>query len=208
MKTKSIKLGDRFWRWTILQKAPHSWAKWIARCDCGIEKIVQSSHLFSGQSKSCGCLRDELAKERAKQHGDSGSPEYRTWKRMRRRCDNPADKNYASYGGRGIVVCERWRVSFTAFLSDMGRKPTPKNSIERRDNEKGYSPDNCYWASAKQQSENRRSSRHVILAAEKITMTEAARRLQLHYSSIQHHAKVRDITLQEAIDHYASRGGF
>lgn len=83
--------------------------------------------------------------------------EYAAWKDIRRRCNNKKRKDYARYGGRGIKVCARWN-SFAAFLADMGRRPSKDHSIERRNNDRGYQPDNCFWATRQQQARNKRSS--------------------------------------------------
>lgn len=84
------------------------------------------------------------------------SPEYRSWQMLKNRCHNPQARDYAYYGGRGITVCRKWRESFVAFLADIGRKPAPDYTLERRNTNKGYSPSNCYWATRETQSRNRR----------------------------------------------------
>lgn len=84
------------------------------------------------------------------------SAEYSVWVGMRRRCHDPKFKSYPDYGGRGITVCERW-LSFANFLADMGRRPSPAHSIERKDNDRGYAPDNCIWATRDAQATNRRA---------------------------------------------------
>lgn len=83
--------------------------------------------------------------------GGVESPEYSAWKRAKARCSNPNDARYSSYGGRGITMCLRWQSSFAAFLEDMGRKPTPKHSLERKENDGNYDPENCKWATAHEQ---------------------------------------------------------
>jgi len=130
--------------------------KWLCRCGrCGIEFVAQLNNVKSGGTKSCGCLR----RERNTTHGQADTPEYRAWLACRNRCNNPNDKGYANYGGRGITVCERWD-SLETFLADMG--PRPKGgSLDREDNELGYSPENCRWATNSEQSRNRRSNRYI-----------------------------------------------
>ena len=83
-------------------------------------------------------------------------PEYTCWKNMIQRCTNPHNKDYRHYGERGITVCDRWRTSFSTFLVDMGRRPAPRLTIERKDNDRGYEPDNCCWASYSVQARNKR----------------------------------------------------
>jgi hypothetical protein len=92
----------------------------------------------------------------AKTHGAADTPEYLIWRAMRDRCRNPKSKGYAFYGGRGITVCDRWAGSFTAFIADVGWRPSPELTLERAENDKGYEPGNVRWATRKEQASNRR----------------------------------------------------
>ena len=153
--------GQMFGRLTVLEVAGRNRegsTLWRCRCACGVETIVVSRNLASGNSKSCGCLRLELARAQTLVHGHAHkgreTREYWTWQAMLRRCRDPHSAFYAYYGGRGITVCERW-LSFTNFLADMGSRPAG-TSIERQDNNKGYAPENCYWGTRQQQAINQR----------------------------------------------------
>lgn len=138
----------------------------ICLCECGTTKIIRTPSLRDGSTQSCGCLHYEALQRANIKHDHARvglkNRTYESWIGMKKRCHSPNDQAYPDYGGRGIWVCERWRNSFENFLADMGERPLGM-SIERRNNDAGYSPDNCYWATKKQQARNRRSSKMVTV---------------------------------------------
>lgn len=93
-------------------------------------------------------------------HGKTDSPEYKVWNNMLSRTTNPNHPRYKDWGGRGVTVVDKW-LTFTGFYEDMGERPSPKHTLERRDNTLGYSKENCYWATTKEQALNRRSTRNL-----------------------------------------------
>lgn len=151
--------GQKFGRLTALDRAlGERGSRWRCQCDCGETSVVRGILLLNGNTRSCGCLSKEssaaVCRSRAT-HGGRDTPEYGVWWSMRQRCDNPANKAFANYGGRGIRVCERWQ-SFENFRADMGMRPSDELSIDRIDNDGNYEPGNCRWATAKEQRANQR----------------------------------------------------
>ena len=151
--------GQRFGRLVVSRRAgttAHRRSLWECRCDCGNTRLVPADNLKRENTRSCGCLRKEVAKELNTVHGGTRSREFNTWKGMQRRCYLQSAAGFKNYGGRGIAVCDRWLHSFENFLADMGCKPSPKHSIDRINNDGNYEPGNCRWATAKEQRQNRR----------------------------------------------------
>lgn len=131
---------------------------WRVRCECGIVKDVRGDMLVKGVAVSCGCYGREATRAANTTHGLSRSPEYKSWVSMWKRCTYEAHPAYHRYGGAGIKVCRRWE-KFENFITDMGRCPFEKGSIERRKNTLGYRPSNCFWLPKAQQSKNRSNVR-------------------------------------------------
>lgn len=152
---------------------------WKCICSCGNQFISNTGNIRSGHTTSCGCVRDKKTSERFKKHGYAGKgkdgrkrTEYVIWRAIKYRCLVPTCNNYQQYGGRGITICDRWKDSFENFLADMGHRPSKNHSIDRIDNDKGYAPDNCRWATSKEQAYNRRTNVLMTIDSETKTVTE------------------------------------
>lgn len=154
-------------------------ANWKCQCDCGNEAIVDGNHLRSGDTQSCGCARFQKLKDGLRfQHGMSKTRIYKKWYSMINRCRDVTDTRY---GGRGIKVCPRW-TTFENFYTDMGNPP-PEHTLDRRNNDGPYSPENCRWAVAIIQANNRRGNRRLTCRGKVQTIAEWSRE-----SGIEQHA--------------------
>lgn len=178
--------GRRFDRYLVTGDSPvivKSKRKWECRCDCGRVRIVLAYDLLRGASNSCGCKSREIASIRMKKinttHGMTFTSEFNTWCNVIQRCNNPNDTAYRRYGGRGIRVCDRWSGSFENFYADMGPKPSPEHSIDRINNDGNYDPENCRWATRKEQLSNKGNNRMIEFDGRKQTITEWGREFGL-----------------------------
>ena len=148
--------GQRFGRWTTLSYVGRQ--LWSCRCDCGAEKNVDGRSLRAG--RSAGCIQCHTAEGTRTTHGEKRTRLYTIWSRMKGRCENRADAAFDRYGGRGITVCPEWRESYETFRDwALANGYASHLTIDRRDNDGGYEPANCRWATYTEQNNNRRPAR-------------------------------------------------
>lgn len=158
---------------------------WGCICDCGEHRVISGANLRSGNSLSCGCLQKKRTSAANKKHGMSmvNRSEYRSWNAMRGRCNNPNNQDYPDYGGRGVVVCNRWD-DFSAFLNDLGECPSGY-SLDRIDVNGNYEPKNCRWVDSKTQARNKRSTRWIDVNGQVKCLAEWAEISGTSYKTIQ-----------------------
>lgn len=194
--------GQKFGRLTVTKqigKSKNGKYLWLCLCDCGKETVVSGSDLVTNHTKSCGCFKKEFAGKQNLKHGHKRkhkeSTTYKSWSAMLSRCNNKNNKDYKNYGGRGIKVCDKWNKSkggsFENFLIDMGECP-PGLTLDRIDNNKlinGYSPENCRWATDKQQCRNQKSNRILEYNDKKQCASEMAEEYNIPYKIF--HARIQ-----------------
>lgn len=197
MKSIELSNGYRAGRLKVIAKEGirnrHMYYKCI--CDCGKEIITRGSALTSGNTTSCGCAgkeqRDRMVASRKKNGVKDAigkvTVEYTTWRHIRSRCNNKKDPKFPNYGGRGIIVCQRWNDSFDNFLMDMGKRPSGCNSIDRIDVNGHYEPSNCRWATDLEQAANKTTTVKLIVEGKEIHQAELARILCVNDHSISNH---------------------
>ena len=163
--------GMKRWKLTAIEDVgedKHGNRLWRFRCDCGGERITTVARFLGDHTKSCGCLKKESALNALshidpgahyKTHGLTGTPEYKLYKQVHNRCYNKNSKSYKNYGGRGITMCDEWNGHPEVFCAWVRENKHQKGlQLDRKDNEKGYSPDNCQFVTPRQNSLNRRTT--------------------------------------------------
>lgn len=191
LTSKSVRVGEEFDRLMVMELVgvnSRGARVWKCKCKCGNEVMAESRVLRKGGKRSCGCLPVELTKERSTIHGfarhdGSRPPEYGIWHNIHYRCENPNNKDWHNYGGKGVKVCKRW-ADFVNFYDDMGPRPTSKHTIERKDGDGNYCPDNCVWAVMKVQQRNRNNNQLIEYEGEQKCLAEWAEILDMNYYNL------------------------
>lgn len=175
--------GKRFGLWTVIERAQTKspYVMWRCKCDCGKESIVRANSLRSGGSKSCGCLTAKVNAIAHTKHGFYGTRIYRIWDDMKARCYNPNAVSYPNYGGKGIAICKEWKefIPFYEWAIQNGYKNNL--TIDRLDNSKDYSPNNCRWVDMKTQANNRSTNHLVNYNGETLNLSQWATKLKFPY---------------------------
>lgn len=184
-------IGQKFNHLTVLKRAentPDNRVQFLVQCDCNgpySQFIIRADSVISGHTKSCGCIKNI-----PKTHGLTNTIYFNTWNGMMDRCNNPNNKRYYDYGGRGITVCEEWQ-SYPNFMHWAEEtKIDPNTTLDRIDNNLGYSPDNCRWATNKEQMNNRRNNVYITYFGETHTLSEWCMILNLPYDLIENRLRL------------------
>lgn len=181
-------VGKKFERLTVISfvgRNIHKQRLYECLCACGNIVIVVSGSLTQGNTHSCGCFKLDRISEVKTIHGESHkTKEYEAWKGIIKRCYNTKTTQYKDYGGRGVTVCDRWRHSYENFLADMGRAPSSKHSLDRKENQGIYEPDNCRWATKIEQMNNTRRNIMIDFTGELKTLPDWCRLLGLNYNTV------------------------
>lgn len=205
--TAAIDLKDKiFTRLRVLHRLENSHTgltRWECLCDpkfgcCGQVVPANGRDLRRGNTRSCGCLNKESVIAAKTIHGFSHLPEYKIWWHIKDRCYNEKASSYDRYGARGITVCDEWKESFDAFHRDMGDRPSPTHSIERKDNSLGYSKSNCKWATLEEQGNNKRNNVLCEYRGQTKTLAQWCRDFRLNYKTIYQRLQ-RGWSFEEAI---------
>lgn len=180
--------GQRF-NWLTVDgfayKDKHNKGHWQRRCKCGAAVVVETHQLKSGKTKSCGCWKNEFHSKRLKTHGGNPPRLHWVWAGIIQRCTNPNNAGYSRYGGRGIQVCDEWRNSFKAFR-DWALANGYKDglSIDRRNNDGNYCPENCRWTDRRTQNNNSSHNHKITYNGKTQTVTEWAKELKTDTATI------------------------
>jgi hypothetical protein len=200
--------GQRFHRLVAIRPTERRQSKcvvWECLCDCGNTCFRNTNSLMFGNEKACGCMRNEMVRERSLKHGQSKTKLHNVWLGMRDRCNNPANRWFKNYGGRGIKVCARWD-NFELFRDDMGPRQ-PRMMIERINNNGDYTPDNCRWATNLEQSRNKRTNVWINIGERSMILGDWTKLIGALPGFDAYYRKRYGLDKKAAILHVAARNG-
>lgn len=202
-------LNQKFYKLTVIEKLnkdKYQKQLWKCKCDCGNEIIVNTSSLTTGNTKSCGCYKNELIRNLNYKHGNSHTKLYYVWQTMIKRCTKINNKSYKIYGNRGITVCIEWKSDFINFYNwAIANGYKQGLTIDRINNNGNYEPNNCRWTSMKEQARNTSKNKYIVYMNEKMLISDACNKSNVKISSVFSKMKRKNITLQESFDYYLNK---
>lgn len=194
----AVCVGKRYGRLVVIErttdhiyKSGRREARWKCLCDCGNETAVMGGNLSSGNTTSCGCHKLETLGNARRTHGKTRSRLYKVWDGMKERCYNPKNGAFGRYGGRGIEVCDEWKHDFAAFEKwafDNGYNPLASRgecTLERKNTNGNYAPENCCWATSVEQANNKRNNRLITFSGETKTLAQWSRSTGLPVTTVE-----------------------
>lgn len=193
--------GKKFGRLTVIDRAPNSAkceTRWNCVCECGAKTTVRGKNLIQGITRSCGCIRKDPRPYR-NTHGMSRTRLYRIWSLIKNRCENENSPAYRNYGGRGIELCEDWHSSSAFFEWALSNGYAENLTIDRIDNNKGYSPENCRWVDETTQGNNKRTNRYITIGDKTKTLAQWCREYNMNYKAVHNRITKLEWDIEKAL---------
>lgn len=195
--------GLKFNKLTVVAREGSTKSKhilWRCVCECGKERVVKGTSLRTNEVQNCGCTPREIKIEVRK---FPNYAEYRTWQGIKDRCFNENSHVYHRYGGRGITMSEDWVNDFSTFFRDVGNRPTDKHTLDRIDNDKGYSKDNCKWSTPYEQNRNKCNNKYITYLGEEMIISDFRKLINVQGSLVYHHLKTK--SPEEVIEFFKNK---
>lgn len=194
--------GMKFNRWTVIKRGKNTMrgqATWLCRCDCGTIREVAGADLRNNKSKSCGCLQKEVAGDTNRTHGKSFSRLHRIWRGMKSRCENPKNFKASRYHDRGIAVCKEWHEFIRFYEWAVNNGYSDELSIDRIDNDKDYSPENCKWSNAVEQANNKSTNHMLTYKGKRQSMSMWSKEIGIPYGALRSRINQRHWSTEKAL---------
>jgi len=200
---KGMRFNRLYVEYEVERPAGHKSRWWLCTCDCGTKLVVCQTRLKQKTQQSCGCYKRDLDKTKMLKHGNIRNrvttPEYRAWLTMKANCNTPSASNYPEYGGRGIKVFSRWQKDFLRFLMDVGKRPTEKHHLIRRNRDGDFTPANCVWMTPQQNEQLHPRSPKVEVNGVSLTVPQWSRRSGIPYTTLRHRTMKMGWTWERAV---------